>query len=486
MYISNKFQKETAEKTTSQKKISLLRYWTTRYFITLVIGLLVVAFLSVLWIRHTNLENRLNMTQYLVQEVADRFVEERSGNTVPQEGILEYMEQRKALLESEIDPIIYVVNADGRVIANPFERNPFTEEYFPLPLLRAEHDTHKLQLENGDQSYIVKTPIDAGGVTAGLVVAIQSAQELTEMNEEYRLLAILVVALALIGWATIYFLSKRLTRPIEQVASAAKHVKEENYDFTLPEHMREQEVYELVHSFKEMAGRLQQLELLRSEMMAGVTHELKTPITSMTGLIQAVRDDVVTGEEAKEFLNVSLNEANRLKTMVADLLEFNSFTARAVPMKTERREINVLLKEIMYQWEVANDEEHLHVSKELLPHSVYVEVDAIRVQQIVVNLMNNAKQALEGKGSIHVSLYLKKENTVEINVMDNGEGVAEEEKDLIFERFFRGGEKKYHTHGLGLGLPFSKMMARSMGGDLLLKESSPGRTIFTFQLPVYE
>nr|WP_275899486.1 HAMP domain-containing sensor histidine kinase [Bacillus piscicola] len=451
---------------------------------TLIIGLLLVAVLSIIWIRHTNMEHRLSVTKYLVQEIADRFVEEQEGKAVPRAGIIDYIEQRKNLLDTEIDPIIYIVNAKGKVIANPFDRNPYSEEYFPLQLLKPENSIQRLQLENGAQSYIVKTPILYEDITVGWVVAIQPARKLTEMNEEYRLLAIMLVSLALIGWATIYFLSRRLSRPIQDVARAATHIKEENYNFTLPEEIREQEVHELVHSFKDMAGRLQQLEGLRSEMLAGVTHELKTPITSITGLIQAVRDNVVEGEEADEFLHVSLQEANRLKAMVSDLLAFNSFVAHAVPVTLETHEINSLVKEVLHQWQVANETDEMKVTVAYLEIPRNVQVDAIRFQQIIVNLLNNAKQAIQGDGRVHLSVKGGGPEEVNIDIIDDGPGVKDEDKELIFERFFRGNNKKYDTHGIGLGLPFSKMMARSMKGELRLKESNPGRTVFSLQLPI--
>ncbi|RSL35201.1 sensor histidine kinase [Salibacterium salarium] len=461
-----------------------MRYWTTRYLITLVIGLVVVAVISVLWIRQTNLENRLNVTKYLAQEIADRFVEEQSGETVPREGVLEYIRERQKILDTELDPIIYIVDSNGRVLSNPFERDPFTSGVFPVGILENENDVQRVKLETGEESYIVKTPIQTEGVTAGWVVVIQSANQLTQMNQEFRLLATLLVSLALIGWATIYVLTRRLSRPIQDVATAARHVQEQDYDFSLPANIKEKEVHELVHSFKEMSGRLQELERLRSELLAGVTHELKTPVTSMTGLIQAVRDDVVSGEEAKEFLDVSLSEANRMKTMVADLLEFNSFVAYSIPVSKDHHNMNTLLKEIIHQWEVANDEEGLILESYLLEEEVDAEVDAMRMQQVLVNLLNNAKQALKGNGTIAVSLYKKDSYILGIDVEDNGGGIAEEEKTLIFERFFRGENKKYDTHGLGLGLPFSKMIARSMDGDLVLKESRPGKTIFTLEFPI--
>ena len=94
---------------------------------------------------------------------------------------------------------------------------------------------------------------------------------------------------------------------------------------------KEQEVYELIHSFKEMTSKLEKLEALRTELLAGVTHELKTPITSISGLLQAMKDDVVSGEEAKEFLKISLNETEKMKKMVEDF--FPSTNLPQMPLR---------------------------------------------------------------------------------------------------------------------------------------------------------
>src|SRR5690625_4132328 len=121
------------------------------------------------------------------------------------------------------------------------------------------------------------------------------------------------------------------------MAQAAEQIKEGNYQITLKEEdVQELEVYELIHAFKEMSQRLEQLETLRTELLAGVTHELKTPVTSISGLIQAVNDDVVEGEEAKEFIEISLKETTKMKKMVEDLLAFNSFAANAVPLSMKK------------------------------------------------------------------------------------------------------------------------------------------------------
>nr|WP_249292310.1 HAMP domain-containing sensor histidine kinase [Metabacillus flavus] len=305
---------------------------------------------------------------------------------------------------------------------------------------------------------------------------MQTEDQLADVNQEYRLIAILLIGLGLLGWLVIYILSKRILKPIQEVALAAAEIKEGQYDIKLNSDVREQEIYDLVTSFEEMTQRLTQLEKLRAELLAGVTHDLKTPVTSISGLVQAVRDGIVTGEERQEFLDITLKEIHRLQTMIADLLDFNSLSAGAFTIHPETCNMNELIHNIVRQWSVTQQNE-VHYEVKTPEPIITLETDPLRLQQILINLLNNSSQAMDGKGLITVSLF---EDGIE--VADNGPGIPASEQPYIFERFFRGEKKKLKVRGLGLGLPFSKMLAKALGGDLVLKESGSGGSVFSVVL----
>lgn len=466
----------------NNKRISLLRYWTSRYLITLCIGLVVIAVISALWIRHTTLENRLGMTKLMAEEIADRFVDISEGRPISKGDVPGSLTNRGRFMDIESDPSIYIVDTAGTILSsNRSSKQVFHQ--FPRVILQNEENVQKLRLETGSDFYVVKAPIVLQGYSFGWVVIIELEDNLTRVNQEYRQLAIMIISLALLGWAAIYFLSRRLANPIKDVARAAKQVRAGDYNIHLPDDMKEQEVYDLIQSFKEMSNRLQTLETLRTELLAGVTHELKTPVTSISGLLQALNDDIVTGEEAKEFLVLSLNETTKMKKMVEDLLAFNSFAANAIPVNKENHSINKFMDDFIHQWEVIQEDETIDMVFIPLKKDRIVQIDPIRLQQILTNLLNNAKHAIEGKGRIKVALA-DMNNELTIDIKDSGSGIPPDEQDLIFERFFRGEGKKYKIRGLGLGLPFSKMIAQSLGGDLVLLNSSSSGTTFRITLPL--
>ncbi len=422
------------------------------------------------------------MTRLMAEEIADRFVNLSEGRPIPRGDVPGFLTDRGRFMNIESDPSIYIIDASGTILSSNRPRNRLLRQ-FPPAVLDEEEDVLKLKLEDEKTDfYVVKTPIVSQDVTLGWVVIFELEDNLTQVKQEYRQLAVMIISLALLGWAAIYFLSRRLSNPIKDVARAAKQVQAGDYNINLPDDIKEQEVFELVQSFKDMTERLQKLESLRTEMLAGVTHELKTPVTSISGLLQALNDDVVTGEDAKEFLALSINETAKMKKMVEDLLAFNSFAANAIPVSKERHDINELLLDIIHQWKLVQGDTNIEVSVTTLAKQQVISVDPLRLQQIITNLLNNAKAAIESAGKIDLILT-ETSNQITIDIKDTGGGIPKEEQALIFEKFFRGQGKKYKVRGLGLGLPFSKMIAQSLDGNLMLIDSSPAGTTFRIVLP---
>lgn len=438
-------------------------------------GLVVIAVISAIWIRHNTLENRLNLMSLLADSMADRIVATNNQADRPPD----FFHEREIKTELAIDPFTYIVDTDGAILSSNRPRGPI-EQQMNLSIIENEDSIHKVVLTDQD-FYIVKSPIEENDTVIGWVVMVESKDHLTHVDQEYTQLAIMIISLALLGWAAIYVLSNRLAKPIKDVSEAAKLVAEGHYHVDIPNDSKEKEVSELIHSFKEMTYKLERLESLRTELLAGVTHELKTPVTSISGLLQAMKDGVVTGDEAKEFLTISLNETEKMKTMVEDLLAFNQFATNVVPVNKEVHDINKVVKDAVFSWEIAQQEE-IEVKLSPLSSPGEIAVDPIRFQQVMTNLLNNANQAMEGKGDISITM-LDNETQIMIDVSDTGSGIPEAEQPYIFERFFRGEKKKYKVRGLGLGLALSKMIAQALDGDLVLLKSSSEGTTFRIILP---
>lgn len=439
-------------------------------------GLFILAIISASWIRHNTLDNRLNLMSLLADSMADRIVAVNEQAQNPADLI--YEEEIKT--ELEIDPFTYIVDTNGTIILNYQSQGPIHQKLNPS-ILMTDKRIQKLTFSKSE-FYLVKSPLLINHSIIGWVVMIDTKDNLTYVNQEYTQLAIMIIGLALFGWAAIYVLSNRLAKPIKNVAAAAKQVAEGNYQIILPEASKEKEVHELIDSFKEMTIKLEKLESLRTELLAGVTHELKTPVSSISGLLQALKEGVVSGEEAKEFLILSLNETEKMQTMVEDLLAFNQFATNTVPINKKPQHINEVIEEAVTSWKITNQLEEMNIKVSRLSNPAEINIDPIRFQQIMTNLLNNARQAMDNKGDIFINV-MENNSQITIEISDTGSGIPEAEQPFIFERFYRGEKKKYKIRGLGLGLALSKMIAQAHGGDLVLVKSDNEGTTFRITFP---
>ncbi|KQO17536.1 HAMP domain-containing sensor histidine kinase [Paenibacillus sp. Leaf72] len=464
--------------TSTNRRQTLLSRWTFRYVLTLFIGLLIIGLVSIFWIRQETLHERKQNLKAFAQ-VASQYVSQESGQIVIPGHFYEWIDrtQRRYSLPGQFSLRVFDHNGTAIFI----KQGPRDRDAAPaLPPLSGE-----LNVTLSDDQYTLTTPIwgKNKGEAIGSLAISYDYKELVHVNQNYGLIGSLLLGSGLLGWLIIYFLSRNLRRPIKQLAEALNQMEAGNYQVVVPNHVKEKEIHDLLVSFQTMAARLGTLEELRTELLAGVTHELKTPISSIHGLIHAVRDQVVAEEEAEEFLEISLQQTRRLQHMVTDLLDFNAFASGKISVRQDTLDLGKLVGEIVYQWGLLDPVEGLELSADI-PNGAFLAVgDASRIQQIIVNLLNNSRQALQGQGRIHVSLSESSAGSYEINVQDNGPGISEEEQKNIFERYFRGERKKLAVGGLGLGLTYSRMLAIAMGGQLNLKHSTPQGTTFQLLLP---
>ncbi|WP_103106897.1 HAMP domain-containing sensor histidine kinase [Brevibacillus reuszeri] len=465
----------------NNEPVSLLRYWTTRYLLTLCVGLILIGGISAYWIKYAATEKQLEVTRLFAEEVADRVVDD-DGNVLVGDKLHQVLDNRRKFMGVDRNLLLFVQNKKGEIIYNRMGMvNPALKQALPRMLEQA-NTADKVKQPNGDTLYVIRKDLDYNDVRVGKVILLFPDTDIKVGREQVQYLVIMLGSLGLLGWAVIYFHARKLSDPIQDVVLSARRIVEGNYDVTINKTIKEREIHELVYTFKEMADRLRQLESIRTELLAGVTHELKTPVTAISGLVQAINDEVVAGDEQKEFLQICLKETKRLQKMVEDLLDFNSFAVGAIAVQQEEQNLSKLIREIASQWRITQDLDTVTLITQLPEKETIINIDPGRVLQVLTNLLNNAKQAVGKKGTIKLVLY-ETDADMRLDVKDDGQGIPLAEQSLVFERFFRGSNKKDKVRGLGLGLSFSRMIAKALGGDLILGESSPQGSTFTLILP---
>jgi signal transduction histidine kinase len=464
-----------------KQETSLLSYWTIRYFAILCVGLVIIAGSAVYWVMNTATNSRLQTAGLLAQEMAEKVIVDEGKLHIPP-NFDQVLGNRFQYFKFKKEELCLIITDEQGALLYSFP---------PI----APEDVRKKLADNltearDNRFTAVHAPIMEDSRQLGQVVLLQSKRALAYSPNQLLLIAVLLLTLVLCGWFTLYSLSRKLARPIRKVADSARHIADGRYDVDLNFETPEREINELIGSFKDMAMRLQQLEEWRAVALADVTHELKTPVTSIKGLLLAVREGVVSQEEAGEFLDIALKESGRMERMVADLLNYNAFSSGSLEVRSDALDLGVLVSEIVYQWKLADEEDKLAVSFETTDDTLLTTGDALRIQQIIVNLLNNALQAAVPGRKLQLAVkVLADERHVVVKVTDNGCGIGLLEQPHIFERFFRGAGKKKRIRGLGLGLPYSRLLARAQGGELRLEHSetddpAASGSTFVLELPL--
>jgi signal transduction histidine kinase len=285
-------------------------------------------------------------------------------------------------------------------------------------------------------------------------------------------LAGLVVAAGLV-----WYLSRRLTKPVLALSDAADQVAAGRYDARLPETRSRDEIGHLTDRFREMTQRLAESQRRERNFLMVVSHELRTPVTAIRGHVEALREGLAEDPEAREAsLDVIRAETDRLARLVRDVLDLARMEADQFTLEEQEVELKRLLEQAYQSFTEEARRRGIDYECSLGANPV-ISTDGDRVLQIVSNLLDNAFAWTPDGGRIALELA-SSNGSIAVSVSDSGPGIGPEERERIFRPFWsRAGD------GTGLGLPIARQLARALGGELAL-ESEPGQgSRFELRLP---
>ncbi len=307
------------------------------------------------------------------------------------------------------------------------------------------------------------------------------AKPKAELRERWQTLierlAIAGIGGILVAGALSWYLSRRITKPVEALAAAADEIAEGHYDVEVPEVTSRDEIGHLSARFGQMAHRLQEAEELERNFLMTVSHELRTPLTAIRGHVEALREGVADDEASRaESLGVIANEAARLERLVGDVLDLAKLDTRRFTLRREEVDMERLLERAYKAFAEEARRRDIDYQQEIAARPVII-ADGDRVLQIISNLLANAFRWTPDGGRVELALDQENGN-VSVAVQDTGPGIPEDEQERIFRPFWSrdGG-------GTGLGLAIARELAGAHGGHIVL-DSEPGRgTCFKLVLP---
>ena len=335
-----------------------------------------------------------------------------------------------------------------------------------------------------DTYYVVVLPIETrGGGAAGYVVAGSDSSEAVKAWNTFMMVYLIVALVIMLLAMVISFAASKLeSKPLREMADAAHRFAHGDFSVRVEDEGREDEIGELTRSFNTMADALEEADTRRSEFIANVSHELKTPMTTISGFADGILDGTIPPEAQDRYLQTISSETKRLSRLVRSMLDLSRLEA-ADPQELREKHfvINEVLLRTLLNFENKINERGLDVQVELPEDDITVCGDSDAITRVVYNLLDNAVKFAREGGVLGLSLW-KTGGKAYVSVRNEGDTIPPEELRLIFDRFHKTDRSRSRDRdGVGLGLYLVKTILNNHDEDIRVT-SRDGVTDFTFTL----
>lgn len=242
------------------------------------------------------------------------------------------------------------------------------------------------------------------------------------------------------------------------------------------------EIGQLAVNFNAMADSLENLENMRRSFVANVSHELRSPLTSIRGYIQGVLDETIPLEQSGKYLSIALDETRRLNKLINELLDLAQIESGQFPLTMTTFDINELIRRVLISQEERITSKDIDVNIDFQYEYYYVEGDRDRIQQVLYNLIDNAIKFNPEEGALGIKTW-DYEDVVFVKISDQGPGIPKDEIRHIWERFYQVDKaRSFKNGGTGLGLSIVKKIIEEHGQDIWINSKIGEGTEFIFSL----
>ena len=343
----------------------------------------------------------------------------------------------------------------------------------------------RMRSESGEAPmFTVGVPFTMGGTVNGAVFIRTRAQKIESGLGEilWRVVLLAAVVLVLTGVVVFLFVRRRL-KPLKQLETAAAAIAEGDFSIRVDEKAGDRELRELSGAFNTMTRKLQGVEAGRREFVANVSHELRSPITSIKGFAEGMADGIIPKEDQPKYLRLVADESKRLSGLIDDLLALSRLEREDAKPELTTFDVNEMLRRAVIRRMNDLEEKKIDISCEFEADSCLVRADSDRIEQVVINLLDNAIKFTPEGGTIVLESEVK-DGIAEITVRDSGSGIAPEDRDKIFDRFFTADRAHTAGKGTGLGLSICKRIMEMHGQSIRLLDTEKGAAFrFTLETP---
>lgn len=450
---------------------------------------------SYLRLRSQQISNRMDALMKEAREIA-YLAAQNSASSVgilfgEDDSTMDFIRWKSEKVYKDYGAYILVVDRRGRVMDNM--RTAYAEDPDFVDSLDGQELSMALTMVlsgqevalrlpiGGDPAFMVGVPFVQNDTVLGAVL-IQTGTQVIEGGLMAMMPQTISVAMAAVSLAAtlVFFYVRSVMKPLSDVTSAARAMADGNFDVRVSTETGSPEITELSTAFNSMAGKLSEVEGSRREFVANVSHELRSPITSIRGFVEGMEDGTIPPEEHGKYLALVSDETRRLSKLIGDLLALSRLERDDAALDFSDFDINEMLRRAIIRRVNDLESKQMEIDCDFQLEPCMVHADSDRIEQVVVNLLDNAIKFTPQGGRITLTTTADKD-TCTVTVADNGVGIAPEDRNRVFERFFTADRAHTAGKGTGLGLSICQRIMDMHGHTLQLLDTQEG-TAFAFTL----
>ena len=324
----------------------------------------------------------------------------------------------------------------------------------------------------------------SSGKTLGAVFTVSTSASIDDLWRAFAgLLLMTAFVVLMISFMASSITTMRQIKPIREMAQATRQYAEGDFDIRMNDYGREDEIGELAASFNNMAESLQQTERQRREFIANISHELKTPMTTIAGYTDGILDGTIPPEKEKQYLQIIANESRRLSRLVRRMLDVSQLQAMDPLRGGNHFDICESMRRVLISMEKKINDRHLDVDADIPDEPILVLGDNDMITQVIYNLLENAAKFAREGSTLYLGVAMM-DGKARVTVRNIGDTIPAEELPLLFERFHKSDKSRSEDKdGYGLGLYIVKTILQQHKEEINVT-SENGVTTFTFSLRV--
>lgn len=401
---------------------------------------------------------------------------------------LEAVKSQLDALDAYLNATLWIINPSGRMIldsSSPLDvENEIVIDNFDPTITEGSYYTVGNFFHAFNEEMLsVFAPITSDFKVKGYVVIHSSMQGIrTETNNLLNISYIMLVILFLLSLIILIFFTEIVYIPLRKITLATEQYASGNmhYEFSVES---EDEMGYLAATLSYMASEIARSEDDQKKFVANVSHDFRSPLTSIKGYLEAMIDGTIPPEMHEKYLTILLNETERLRKLTSSLLTLNNLNTTGMMLNKTDFDINRTIRNVAASFEGTCRAKTIAIELVLTGDEMYVVADVDKIQQVLYNLLDNAIKFSHHNSIIKLETT-EKHNKLFVSVKDSGIGIPKDDLKLIWDRFYksdlsRGKDKK----GTGLGLSITKEIIRSHGENINVISTEGVGTEFIFSLP---